>query len=262
MFYDQHLLGEFNNGGVNAPPWSLRLSLTRPPGPFSDPYLGRTDFNQITIAAIGTKDAPFPRPVLLTTYDERHETPLTYNWNLTLEREFLPQWLARAGLRRFVVDVRADHQAAKSGAAQHGSLLRCPPTCSLRSLVNIEFFDQDRRANYHSMQLSMTKRFSQNYTILANYTWAKGLGTYFGETQVSGSTYGEVVPWNVPDVDRLMHGPMEFDHRHRVVGSWVWDLPKMNTDSGVLKKLLHGWQVEWRRPIPDWCALQRPKWSR
>ena len=69
------------------------------------------------------------------------------------------------------------------------------------------------------------------------------MGTYFGETQVSGSTYGEVVPWNVPDVDRLMYGPMEFDHRHRVVGSWVWDLPKMNTDSGVLKKLLHGWQV-------------------
>ena len=30
MFYDQHLLGEFNNGGVNAPPWSIRLSVTPP----------------------------------------------------------------------------------------------------------------------------------------------------------------------------------------------------------------------------------------
>ncbi len=54
MFYDQHLLGEFNNGGVNAPPWSIRLSVTRPQGPFSDPYLGRNDFNLITLASIGS----------------------------------------------------------------------------------------------------------------------------------------------------------------------------------------------------------------
>jgi hypothetical protein len=36
---------------------------------------------------------------------------------------------------------------------------------------------------------------------------------------------------------------MEFDHRHRIVGSFVWDLPKMQTDSGVLKRIMHGWQV-------------------
>ena len=36
---------------------------------------------------------------------------------------------------------------------------------------------------------------------------------------------------------------MEFDHRHRIVGSLVWDLPNMQTDSGVLKRILHGWQV-------------------
>src|SRR5262249_17334791 len=67
MFYDQHLLGEFNNSAVNAPPWSIRLSVTRPPGPFSDPYLGRSDFSQISLSVIGDPNAPFPRPVLLAT---------------------------------------------------------------------------------------------------------------------------------------------------------------------------------------------------
>jgi hypothetical protein len=241
MFYDQHLLGEFNNGGVNAPPWSIRLSLTRPPGTFSDPYLGRTDFDKITIAAIGTKDAPFPRPVLLTTYDERHETPLTYNWNLTLEREVFPQWLARAGYvgsASMYGRITKQLNPGRPGGGGFSDARRI----FAPELGAIDYFDQDRRSNYHSMQLSMTKRFSQNYTIQANYTWSKGLGN-FQETPTSNSTYGEVIPWNVPDVDRLSYGPMEFDHRHRIVGSLVWDLPKMQTDSGVVKRLLHGWQV-------------------
>ena len=44
---------------------------------------------------IGDPNAPFPRPVLLTTYDNRLVTPLSYNWNLTLEREVVREWLAR-----------------------------------------------------------------------------------------------------------------------------------------------------------------------
>ena len=38
---------------------------------------------------------PFPRPVLLNTYDERQEAPLAYNYNLTFEREIFTEWLAR-----------------------------------------------------------------------------------------------------------------------------------------------------------------------
>ena len=48
MFYDVQQLGEFNNDAVNAPPFSLRLSVVQPQGPFHDPYQGRDDFNKIT----------------------------------------------------------------------------------------------------------------------------------------------------------------------------------------------------------------------
>ena len=84
------------NNGVNGAPWSLRLQVTRPEGPFADPYFGRDDFDQITVDQIGAKDAVFPSPVLATTYDGLQDTPLQYNFNMTLEREILPQWVARA----------------------------------------------------------------------------------------------------------------------------------------------------------------------
>ncbi len=59
-FYDQRRDGESGNGAVNAAPFSLRLAVTRPPGPFSDPYRGRTDFNLITDAVVGTHAGAVP----------------------------------------------------------------------------------------------------------------------------------------------------------------------------------------------------------
>ena len=59
-FYDQRRDGESGNGAVNAPPFSLRLNVTRPAGPFSDPYRGRTDFNLITDATVGTTAGRLP----------------------------------------------------------------------------------------------------------------------------------------------------------------------------------------------------------
>ena len=70
MFYDVQQLGEFGNGAVNAPPFSLRLAIQSGIGPFSDPYRGRTDFDTITVEKIGAKDAPFPIPVLADTHED------------------------------------------------------------------------------------------------------------------------------------------------------------------------------------------------
>jgi hypothetical protein len=237
MFYDQHLLGEFNNGGVNAPPWSIRLSVTRPQGPFSDPYQGRNDFNQITLASIGSPDAAFPRPVLLTTYDGKHTTPLTYNWNLTLEREFFPSWLARAayvGSASNYGRVVKQLNPARPGAGSVDSRRLFAP-----EIGNIDYFTEDRRSYYHSMQLTLNKRLSQGFTVLANYTWSKSLGNYSG----SAGEAIEVAPWNVPNADSYVYGPMDFDYRQRFVVSWVWELPKVPTDSAFLRGLLHGWQA-------------------
>ncbi len=102
MFYDTHLAGDYNNGGVNAPPWSIRVAVTEPPGPFSDPYRGRTDFASLQHdyedkdTIIGAANAPFPRPVLVESFDKVFDTPLTYNYNLAFEREVATGWMARA----------------------------------------------------------------------------------------------------------------------------------------------------------------------
>jgi hypothetical protein len=233
MFYNQHQYGEFNNDAVNAPPWSIRLSVTQPQGPFSDPYQGRNDFNLIRVESIGDPNAPFPTPVLVSTYDARQETPLTYNWNLTLEREVIPEWLVRGayvGSRTLygqtVKQLNPSQYIPGSTLGADARRLFAP------QFGNIGYYTQDRQANYHSGQLSLTKRFSKGFTILANYTFSKSLD--------NNSPF--VVPYYFLNGDAMHYGPSDFDHRHRFVASWVWDLPGVTASNVVVRQIVNGWQ--------------------
>jgi hypothetical protein len=242
MFYDQHLLGEFNNGAVNAPPWSIRLSLVAPDGPFSDPYRGRSDFDLITPSTIGSRDAPFPRPVLVNTYGDRFVTPLTYNWNLTFEREVVTGWLARAAYvgsssKNGRAEIQLNPARYIPGNGPTGTPLSTTGNTDSRRLFapqlgSITLFTQDRSSRYHSLQLTLNRRYANGLTITGNYTLSKSEGN-FGD---------QLIPWFLPDDPALTDGPLDQDRRHRFVGSWVWDLPALPTTMRLVRGLLHGWQ--------------------
>jgi hypothetical protein len=54
------------------------------------------DFDSISLEGVGRRDAPFPHPVSANSYDKQFNTPLTYNFNLTFEREVITGVMARA----------------------------------------------------------------------------------------------------------------------------------------------------------------------
>jgi hypothetical protein len=236
MFYDQHRDGESGNGAVNAAPWSIRLSVTRPTGPFSDPYLGRTDFNLVTDDTIGTTAAPFPRPVLIETLDETYKTPLTYNYNVTFERELMPALLARAayvGSRS--VNGRRTVQlnpAVYTPGDTRGTDARRLFAADGIGTVNQQ--RQDRESIYNGLQLTLQKRYSRGFTVTSNYTLSR----------VEGNFGDDVIPYNEFNLDKkdpLVWGPLTQDRTHRFTTSWVVDLPGANMTS-PLKHVVGGWQ--------------------
>ena len=241
-FYDQHRDGESGNGAVNAAPWNLRLSVTRPSGPFSDPYRGRTDFNLITDSTIGTQQAIFPKPVLIETLDQHYKTPVTYNFNLTFEREVAQGVMARAayvGSRnrngRFTVSLNPAI-ATIPGATTGNTDARRQFAADGIGVVNLQV--QDRKSNYNGLQLALTKRFSRGFQVSSNYTLSKVVGDFAGERQLTG---GEVIPYFLYQDPAIMWGPLDQDHRHRFTTSWVMDLPGQNF-SGPIRFVLGGWQ--------------------
>jgi hypothetical protein len=243
MFYDTHLAGDYNNNGVNAPPWSIRVNVDEPEGPFSDPYRGRDDFNAVAHkyedkdTIIGASNAPFPRPVTVESYDKVFDTPLTYNYNLAFEREVTTGWMARAAY----VGSRATNGRSSitlnpaiytpGGPTGNPQARRAMPEYS-----NLNHFTQNRSSVYNSMQLSLNRRYAGGFTVRGSYTLADLKGTIGGP---------ELVPYFHPDydaiVDRLVYGRLDTMRRHRVVASWVYDIP--GPQEGVAGAVIGGWQV-------------------
>jgi hypothetical protein len=209
------------------------LNVTRPQGPFSDPYRGRNDFNLITDATVGTQQAVFPTPVLISTFGDEYKVPVTYNFNLTFEREVVTGLMARAAY------VGSRNRNGRRGPNLNYAVYTPGDTrgtdarriYAADGIGSIESQLQDRSSDYNSMQLTLSKRYSRGYTITSNYTLSK----------VEGDFGDQLIPYDFPQDQSLLWGPLDQDHRHRFTTSWVVDLPGQNME-GPMKWVIGGWQ--------------------
>ena len=97
MFYDSMTPGVVNNRFADLTPFSPQIAINSPAGPFSNPALGLKDY-PFPASYPPPKNSLFPPPVLSITYDatSNFEVPVTYDWNLTLERQLDRDWLIQA----------------------------------------------------------------------------------------------------------------------------------------------------------------------
>ncbi len=93
---------------------------------------------------------------------------------------------------------------------------------------------------YHSLQTGLDKRFSDGLSAGVHYTWSKYLDT---ASEVFNPSGGEVaVSQDSFDIDNDK-GRSSYDRPHRFTGNFVWELPWMRDQRGVVGKILGGWQV-------------------
>jgi hypothetical protein len=94
-------------------------------------------------------------------------------------------------------------------------------------------FAQDTIAssNYHSLQASLEKRMSHGLQFQVAYTWSKSID--------SASSFENILK---PICDRCNRSLSLFDARHRVVISYLWQLP-VPQYQGAKGKVLNGWAV-------------------
>lgn len=105
-------------------------------------------------------------------------------------------------------------------------------------------FESSANSQYNGLTVQLNKRFSQNYQLLASYT--------FGKVIDDGPDATSVVPFSFDDskmVQDPLHtagdrGPGVNDQRHRFVLSGIWDLNSYASHiSGPAHYLLGGWQL-------------------
>jgi hypothetical protein len=88
-------------------------------------------------------------------------------------------------------------------------------------------------STYHALQISLNKRFSQGFTVLASYNFSKS---------IDGMSI-DVDGFNGQDTLNLRADKAlsDYDVRHRVVASYLWEIP--GPRSGLARVILGGWQT-------------------
>lgn len=95
----------------------------------------------------------------------------------------------------------------------------------------------DVNANYNALNARLTRRFSRGFSFDALYRFAKTIDT------LSNEGPGAVTNQTFPQDLSQERGPSDFDVKHSLVISGLWDLPILRNRRDALGKALGGWQL-------------------
>jgi hypothetical protein len=223
---------------------TVRESAANPFIPF------RIVYNRTEVAARGIKwpmytddsrllalaDAAGRRSVF-SVFDTDLPVPYTIQSMLSVQRSFGRTMAAEVGyLRTDGNDFPLQRQFTQAFDRQTG--LRPNPALGAAGGY---YVDSSQTMVYNGLQTSFRKRFSDRYSWEVNYTLGKSEATQSGDLAAYyiANTDQTQDFWD-PEFDR---GPADNDVRHRMNGTFIYELPRIRGDQGVLNGILGGWQL-------------------
>lgn len=93
---------------------------------------------------------------------------------------------------------------------------------------------------YHSMQLSLDKRLSRNFSAGLHYTWSSFIDD---ASEIFNPSSGEVAVSQDSFNRRADRARSSYDRPHRLTGNFVYELPFLRDQQGAAGLLLGGWQL-------------------
>jgi hypothetical protein len=185
--------------------------------------------------------------------DRRERWPYTLNWQVGMQRLLPLNWIAEV------------NYAASKGVKLPVTLginqlrpeqFRIPAPQNLRPFPQyqgIAFLSNDGNSMYHSLQISLERRWKAGFQMLFAYTWSKVITDVDGPARTNGV--------GVQDVYNLRNerGIGGYDVPHRAVASWVYALPfgrsgRFAREIPVVSWAVDGWQLagiaEFQKGLP------------
>ncbi len=233
LFFDEYM-GLFYNRTIQGQPWVADATLVGPL-PLSDPYRGGALVEPDKYTA--DRNGNFLDFATYAVPTREMRAGYMQNWNLVLERELPGSVLFRVayvGSKGTHLLMTTDINAGvyRAGATA-GNLNSRRPYVRIGPLG---VGQSNGNSIYNSMQMTVQKRMARGVSLLANYTWSKGID-YASFGSIEGNQTGPD-PVNV----RNNRGPADFDLTHRMVVSGIWELPGLKTWNPVARWVLGGWQ--------------------
>jgi hypothetical protein len=179
--------------------------------------------------------------------DRNSRRPYVQQWNFDIQQELRGNIVAEVGY----IGSEGTHLQDRRQAAQ-GQLSNPGPTATVnwpyQNFSSILLTEDASSSNYNALIARFEKRFSNGFSLLANYTWSKALGTTsaLGNLGTGNALSSYQNGWD----KRADYGPLGFDVTHNFVFSPIWELPfghgkaiAANAPSAV-NAVIGGWQAE------------------
>ena len=205
--------------------------------PLSDPFLGNSPYPFVPpVTAAQKKAYRFVTPAATTSFNPDFRTPYTQQWNFNIQQQ-LP----------FQIVVTAAYVGSKSdrlfgshnlNPAVYGPGATVANTQARRIYQAFGTLEEESTvgySQYHSFQLTVNKRFSRGFTLLAAYTFSKDIGLTSSQSEGSLGTR-DPNNWN------LDKGLISTDRPNILAISSVWQAPSPSGNK-VLKGALGGWEL-------------------
>ncbi len=227
-FYEPILGNYYRTYGNRTPPFMQQANIPRPP--FPNPFGGTlVPRNRLDLFAF------------------EPENPFRLQYNLTLQREILPQTVVTVGY----IGSRGYHQVRNVESNQSipeilpdGSYYFPGPPNPPRRNPNFESVrlrTTDGNSWYNGLTASISRRFSKGLQLQAAYTF--GRSTDQGSQAVGSADFSNSFqPRYAYDLDDNL-GRSDFDIRHNFVFSYSYELPLGANATGLAGALAGGWQL-------------------
>ncbi len=173
--------------------------------------------------------------------DPKLRTPYVQQYNANVQWEFAKNYLLEVGyvgskgtklLQVITLNQPVYNRATNVFTAPFGSAL----SVQKNTAGGIQQVQSTSNSRYNSLQISLTKRFSQGLQLLSAYTLGESVDYYSGGTiNELAAVAGDQFNW------KLNRGDSDFDRRQRFVTSFVYDLPRFKVESGFASALVNNW---------------------
>jgi hypothetical protein len=205
--------------------------------------------------------------------EQKWTSPITQQWNLNLQYGLQPNLLLEVGYvgsrGQHLATFRLPNQAslASPGNAINGETTNTLENAYLRVPVlgfgpsGIWQVETEGNSLYNGLQTSLTKRFSHGVQFKAAYTFSKTLDDVpTSSPNLFVNSTGYTAVWGgvlIANQNRrhTSWGLADFDRAHRLVFSYLWQLPQLHEASSWLRASANGWQLTGVTTIQSGDAL-------
>ena len=230
IFYNQEIGNAYFDLARNI---AGRVTLTSTPGAPSLFYGNAVPGGSGTIANV---PSPFTYAMSVD-----HHTTYAMQYLFNIQRQITPNWALEAGYLGGMSRHLQGFQDVNQSIPGTGSVASRAP---YPGFSNIQLVQDGGTGNYNSLGIKATRRFSQGFSVIGSYTWAKSIDTTSG---IRNQGFDTLYPQNSYCLS-CERGLSSFDTRHRLITSVLYDLPvgngrPLNITNPVLSAIIGGWEA-------------------